>query len=415
MKGIKLCVLSLALAALFALTACNGGVALENPVDSTVVVSGVAQNIQVNFTVAENGSSSVVQTTERPLKEVLKDIRPTVVEVYATYSDQLSSSQSSGAGVVIATGTVTGPTSGDDLVSDSASASASESAASSVASDAEQGVISYIATCYHVVENATEISVVDVEGNIYAAKPIGADDQTDICVLSVSAKLSAATFTDSSEIEVGEDVVAIGNPLGTLGGTVTKGIVSATNRDIVVNNVKMNLIQTDAAVNGGNSGGGLFTADGLLVGLVNAKYRNTYYESVEGLAFAIPSDTVKDISAQLMETYTGTSLGYIPGRYYLGSTVANRFTSVWQSSSYVIINKIDTRGSLYKGGLRAGDQIVSVEYGGVETPVTTAVMFSEYLDGLGLSVGDTLTFNIRRDNYNYTFQVEILQYVCGAE
>ena len=185
--------------------------------------------------------------------------------------------------------------------------------------------------------------------------------------------------------------------------------------------MRIDLFQTDAAINDGNSGGGLFTTDGFFVGLVNAKYLKSYDASVKGLAFATPSDTVRDVSEKLLETYDGENLGYIPGRYYFGCTVINRYTSPWATTSYVSINTIDPAGSFYKGGLQEGDRIVSILYRGQdgtvseEIVVNTVAQFTEALNSFEIKVGDHIIFNIRRGQAVGILDVEILQYVVGAE
>ena len=121
--------------------------------------------------------------------------------------------------------------------------------------------------------------------------------------------LSAAVWGDSESLTVGEQIVVVGNPLGELGGTVTTGIVSASDREIKIDDTKMTLLQTDAAVNPGNSGGGMFNFKGELVGIVNAKSSGT---GIEGLGFAIPSNDAKDVVEQLLE------FGYVKGKVYLG-------------------------------------------------------------------------------------------------
>jgi serine protease Do len=178
----------------------------------------------------------------------------------------------------------------------------------------------YIVTNYHVIEGADEISVrvkraykyVD-----YKATYIAGDIQGDIAVLKIgktdNESFVVAAFGDSSKLRVGETVVAIGNPLGKLGGTVTDGIISALDREIIIEDFTMTLLQTNAAMNPGNSGGGLFDTSGLLVGIVNAKKLSS---GIEGLGFAIPANKVKEKVTDILEK------GYVTGRPTLGITVA---------------------------------------------------------------------------------------------
>ena len=387
-------------------TACvNGGTADGG--DSAYSGAPQIQNVNVEIKTVDASSRGEDEPySSARLKTVIAEIRPSVVEVIASSvsaSDETITVR--GSGVVIASGEIAPDGQGGET--------------SALGIEAPE-VISYIATCYHIVEKASNITVVDIYGKEYSAKPVGADDRTDICVLSVKEELPAATFlSDSSALGVGEGVIAAANPLGTPGGTVTKGIISAVNDDILVNNVMIDLYQTDAATSGASSGGGLFSDDGYFLGLINDSYADYIDETVAGISFVTPAKTVSAVSKELMETYTGETLGYIRGRYLLGCKVANHYTSYWQSTSYVVISALDRAGSFYKGGLREGDQLVSVSFNGVQTAVTTAVKFSEYLDSLDLSVGDELIFNIKRNEngnvYSYTLPVTVLQYVCGAE
>lgn len=131
----------------------------------------------------------------------------------------------------------------------------------------------YIITNNHVVEDANSITVTTYDNKQYNATLVGTDPASDIAVIKIDAdeELSAATVGDSSKLQAGDTAVVIGNPLGTLGGTVTDGIISSPSREMVINNQSMELIQTNAEINSGNSGGGLFDGNGNLVGIVNAK------------------------------------------------------------------------------------------------------------------------------------------------
>lgn len=169
----------------------------------------------------------------------------------------------------------------------------------------------YIVTNNHVISGANEITVTTRSGDSYKATLVATDDSADIAVITVDSEkeLLVAIWGNSDELSIGEDLIAIGNPLGSLGGTVTKGILSATGRTITVGNYAMTLLQTDTAINPGNSGGGLFNMRGELIGVVNAK---TTDEEIEGICFAIPSNTAKDVYDDLV------SYGYIVGRATLG-------------------------------------------------------------------------------------------------
>ncbi len=160
----------------------------------------------------------------------------------------------------------------------------------------------YILTCHHVVENASAIKVTLNSGTEYDAALVGSDEASDLAVLKIDTGAISLPYAEhgrSEHLVVGEVVVAIGNPLGTLGGTVTNGIISATERNVATSDGNvMTLIQTNAAINSGNSGGGLFNLDGELIGIVNAKYSAS---GVEGLAFAIPIDSAYVVELDLIE------------------------------------------------------------------------------------------------------------------
>ncbi|MBQ9823885.1 MAG: trypsin-like peptidase domain-containing protein, partial [Solobacterium sp.] len=162
----------------------------------------------------------------------------------------------------------------------------------------------YIITNNHVVEDANSIAVTLYDGKEYEAELVGTDAKTDIAVIKIQASgLTSATIGDSSKIATGDTAVVIGNPLGTLGGSVTSGIISATSREIVLNNESMELIQTNATINSGNSGGGLFDGSGNLIGIVNAKDSGQTSSGalIEGIGFAIPINTAMDVASELMQ------------------------------------------------------------------------------------------------------------------
>ena len=161
-----------------------------------------------------------------------------------------------------------------------------------VTSGAGSGVIisenGYIITNHHVIDGARSITVRLTDGSEFSAALVGSDADKDVAVIKISANgLNAAVLGSSASLVVGQEVVAIGNPLGSLGGTVTDGIISALDRTVVVDGHQMTLMQTNAAINPGNSGGGLFNRAGELIGIVNAKQSDT---GIEGLGFAIPID-----------------------------------------------------------------------------------------------------------------------------
>ena len=168
----------------------------------------------------------------------------------------------------------------------------------------------YIITNHHVVAGANSITITTHDGTSYEAKLIGSDAKSDIAVLKVKANnLTPATLGDSSKISIGDTAMAIGNPLGTLGGTVTDGIISATSRSLIINNEAMDLIQTNATINSGNSGGGLFDGNGNLIGIVNAKDSGTTSSgaTIEGLGFAIPINKAMEVAKDIIKNGKVTS------------------------------------------------------------------------------------------------------------
>ncbi|MBR2546745.1 MAG: trypsin-like peptidase domain-containing protein [Eubacterium sp.] len=157
----------------------------------------------------------------------------------------------------------------------------------------------YIITCEHVIEGARKITVTTRDGKEYDAQIIGADPANDIAVIKIDATgLQAATYGDSSKLEVGDTTVVIGNPLGTLSGTATTGIISALDRKLTIDNRTMSLLQTDASINPGNSGGGMFDASGNLIGIVEAKSTGS---DIDGLGFATPINKAAKIAKDIIE------------------------------------------------------------------------------------------------------------------
>lgn len=211
----------------------------------------------------------------------------------------------------------------------------------------------YIVTNNHVIEDANKITVKLRDGEEYEASLIGTDSDTDIAVIKIDASgLISAVYGDSSSLIVGDEVVAIGNPLGELGGTATFGRISATDRNISIDGKAMTLIQTDASINPGNSGGGLFNEYGELIGIVVAKSTGS---DVEGLGFAIPVNTVKQIAQQLVDD------GYVKGKPALGVTLID-LTSARNAIMYgvrntgIYISSVDSTQA-QQAGLQKGDML----------------------------------------------------------
>ena len=241
-----------------------------------------------------------------------------------------------------------------------------------------------IITNNHVIEGADTIQVTMRDGSEYAATLIATDEMYDIAVIKIEATgLKAATFGDSDDLKVGQTAVAIGNPLGSLGGTVTEGIISATGRQIYVEGIPMTLLQTTAAINPGNSGGGLFNLAGELIGVVNAKMSE---EGIEGLGFAIPSNTALAAATDLL------TQGYVTGRPDVGFTVME-ITDMKTALQYGVLYSgvyVMQLGANAPESVKTLDCIVSVN----GQSVADADDFKSAL--YSSSVGDTLTVTFLR-------------------
>ncbi len=262
-------------------------------------------------------------------------------------------------------------------------------------SGAGSGVIyttdGYIITNYHVVGKDTKtISVTLYNGEVYEGKYIYGDEYADISVIKIEKNdCTPAKIGDSTKMVLGDTVLAIGNPLGC-GLSVTDGIVSALARDVTVENTTMTLMQTSAAINSGNSGGGLFNTDGELIGIVNAKIGGT---SVEGMGFAIPSSTVVKCLNDLK------NYGYITGQARLGVTVQTKQYQTWpymQTYSYIQVTEINANGSAAKSGLKVGDILQKINGTEISSFATLSQMLTKY------EVGDTVTLTIRRPTIELT-------------
>ena len=228
----------------------------------------------------------------------------------------------------------------------------------------------------------------------YDAQIVGYDLQTDLAVLKIDATgLTPAEFGSSDELQVGELVVAIGNPLGfELFGTTTCGIVSALNREVTINDKEMTLIQTDAAINSGNSGGPLLNGYGQVIGINSAKMGSTYGSaSVEGLGFAIPISDAKDIINDLI------NYGYVAGRPQLGITgvdVTEAEAQRFNLPQGVYVYGVSEGSAAFEAGIRQGDIITAIE----GTTVSTMEELNEIKNGY--NAGDTVKITIYRSGEN---------------
>lgn len=270
-----------------------------------------------------------------------------------------------------------------------------------ISTGAGSGVIisadGFILTNNHVIDGANNIKVTLRDGTSYEAEVIGKDASLDIALLKVDAKnLTAATFGDSDEIQVGDYAVVIGNPLGQLGGTVTDGIISALDRDVIIDSETMSLLQTNAAINPGNSGGGLFNSNGELIGIICAKASSDQTE-VEGLGFAIPINDVLDILNDLQE------YGYVQGKIDLGMTLTDVASSqVYQAGVYV--SGVTKGSSADDAGFVKGDLITAINGKKVESVAEVKTILDD------LSVGDTVKFSVTRGSKSGTINMTLKEY-----
>ena len=270
-----------------------------------------------------------------------------------------------------------------------------------VQSGAGSGVIisqdGYILTCAHVVDGATSVKVQLQNGETYDASIVGSDATSDIAVLKIEATgLTPAVIGDSDALAVGETVVAVGNPLGTLSNTVTDGIISALNREVTVEDNDMTLLQTNASISPGNSGGGLFNANGELIGIVNAK---SSYSEAEGIGFAIPIDSAMEVAQQLIEN--GAVIRPALGVKILDVMDANTASQLGVSATGVYVVEVTAGGGAEAAGVQAGDRIIAVD----DTAVSSSNSVKSYL--ADKQVGDTVNLQVEREGKVLTLSVTL--------
>ncbi len=353
----------------------SNSTAVETSIEaSTANESGSSNNTSgaLNITRAEETS-----TTPTSTQEVAAKVRDAVVEIttettqYDAFYGQYVS-QAAGSGVIIS----------------------------------KDG---YILTNNHVIEDASTITVRLTNGKTYTAKLIGKDATLDVALIKIEENnLTTATFGDSSKLCVGQTAIAIGNPLGQLGGTVTDGIISALDREIKIDGKTMNLLQTNAAINPGNSGGGLFDANGNLIGLVVAKSSSTSTgTSVEGLGFAIPANDIVDILEDLK------TKGYVTGRGSLGINVV---TVSGQEAMFmyrvdkegVYVSAVTSGGAADKAGLKVGDCITEFDGKAITTGSELTAAVSKR------KAGEKVNIKITRDGKEQTIEVTLGEKVADS-
>ena len=315
-----------------------------------------------------NGTTNTAATTgDKTTTEIAKEVGPAVVGIKSRIQGQISlfggytESESQGSGIIIS----------------------------------EDG---YIVTNNHVVDGASEVTVLLNTGSEYTANVIGTDEQTDLAVIKIQPgeDLTVAVLGDSSKVEVGETAIAIGNPMGVdFFGSVTQGIVSAVNRTVEVENRTMNLIQTDAAINSGNSGGALINSRGEVIGINTVKVSTT---GVEGMGFAIPISEAKPIISDLLD------YGYVKGRPIIG--VSTRDVSSYMAQQYgwpqgAQIMSVTTDNAR-NAGLQQGDIITSAD----GTKISSGSDLTEYKDTK--SPGDTVELEVYKYATGKTEKIKVV-------
>lgn len=257
----------------------------------------------------------------------------------------------------------------------------------------------YIVTNQHVVANASSINVTLYNGDTYPATLVGSDSDYDVAVLKIDAKdLPAVTLGSSTDVNVGDTVMAIGNPLGELTFSMSQGIVSCVNRAINVEGTPFNMIQVDASINPGNSGGPLMNLYGEVVGIVSAKYSSYANTTVEGLGFAIPINDVQSIIKDIMEN------GSVGNKAYMAitaGTMTQQMAAQYKinATEGVFVYSVEDGGAGDKAGLKLGDVITKLN----DTQITSMEDLSAAKKGF--KAGDTVTLTVLRDGKEITTQL----------
>ena len=332
----------------------------------------------VPFSATEDEFSAISTDTEKKVlsvEEIAKQVGPSIVGISCTtpirtfYGTQ--NSESIGSGIII-------------------------------------GKDGQIVTNYHVINGAQTITVNLTSGGKYEAKVIGGDEKTDIAVLKIDAKeeLHVAVIGNSDEIEVGSLAVAIGNPMASeLFGTVTAGVISGVNRSMVVDEREMTLIQTDAAISPGNSGGALINKYGEVIGINSIKLVDN---SAEGLGFAIPMNEAVPIVQDLVK------YGYVKGRPIIGVSVREitkeiAYYNNLPVESGLYIMSVSEGSGAYKAGLTRGDIIVKMQ----GEAVTTATQMNKIRDKY--KAGDRVTVTFIRDGKEKTVNLTLTEDLSGKK
>ena len=266
----------------------------------------------------------------------------------------------------------------------------------------------YVITNHHVISGALVISVLTNDNREFEAALVGSDEMSDLAVLKIDARgLKPAEFGDSSKLRVGDSVVAIGDPLGVqLRGTMTNGIISAINRDLTVGDRTMTLIQTNAALNNGNSGGPLINCYGQVIGINTVKMSSYYTASatVEGLGFAIPISVAKPIIDELIEN------GYVAGRPAIGisgDSLPTYYRAYYRLPDGVYVTSVNDGSDAKAKGIREGDIVTAINGEVISSIDDLNTIKNQY------AAGDEVTLTIYRSGAYYEVTVTLVDQATG--
>lgn len=337
----------------------------QQPTQGAYVGSGT----KLNIVSSQESSDTTFSDEEDAL--CLQDIYSSVIDSVVSISSMTSSGTSSGTGIIMS----------------------------------QDG---YVITNHHVITGALVISVLTNDNQEFEAALVGSDEMSDLAVLKIDARgLQAAEFGDSSKLRVGDSVVAIGDPLGVqLRGTMTNGIISAINRDLTVGDRTMTLIQTNAALNNGNSGGPLINCYGQVIG-INTVKMSSYYTataSVEGLGFAIPISVAKPIIDELIEN------GYVAGRPAIGisgDSLPSYYRTYYRLPEGVYVTSVNEGSDAKAKGIREGDIVTAINGEKICSIDELNTVKNQY------AAGDEVTLTVYRSGTYYEVTVTLVDQATG--
>ena len=337
----------------------------QQPTQGAYVGSGT----KLNIVSSQESSDTTFSDEEDAL--CLQDIYSSVIDSVVSISSMTSSGTSSGTGIIMS----------------------------------QDG---YVITNHHVITGALVISVLTNDNQEFEAALVGSDEMSDLAVLKIDARgLQAAEFGDSSKLRVGDSVVAIGDPLGVqLRGTMTNGIISAINRDLTVGDRTMTLIQTNAALNNGNSGGPLINCYGQVIGINTVKMSSYYTASatVEGLGFAIPISVAKPIIDELIEN------GYVAGRPAIGisgDSLPSYYRTYYRLPDGVYVTSVNEGSDAKAKGIREGDIVTAINGERISSIDELNTVKNQY------AAGDEVTLTVYRSGAYYEVTVTLVDQATG--